>query len=92
MAYTATLIRDSGCGLDKVFHDLLRAQGAIYRHADRLCCYEGGGLSANIRGDQVLVGSSAFMNLMEVTLPQGLNIKNAVFCAIEGELALGSLP
>ncbi len=87
VAYTATLIRDSGCGLDKVFHDLLRAQGAIYRHADRLCCYEGGGLSANIRGDQVLVGSSAFMNLMEVTLPQGLNIKNAVFCAIEGELA-----
>lgn len=87
VAYTATLIRDSGSGLDKVFHDLLRAQGAIYRRADRLCCYEGGGLSANIRGDQVLVGSAAFMNLMEVALPQGLNIKNAVFCAIDGELA-----
>ena len=87
VAYAATLIRDSGCGLDKVFHDLLRSQGAIYRRADRLCCYEGGGLSANIRGDQVLVGSAAFMNLMEVALPQGLNIKNAVFCAIDGELA-----
>ena len=27
------------------------------------------------------------MNLMEVPLPQGLNVKNAVFCAIDGELA-----
>ena len=84
---TATLIRDSGSGLTKLFHDLLRAQGAIFRRADDLCCYEGGGLSANIRGEQVLVGSAAFMNLMEVRLPQGLHVKNAVFCAIDGELA-----
>lgn len=27
------------------------------------------------------------MKLMEVELPQGLHVKNAVFCAIEGELA-----
>ena len=87
VAYTATLIRDSGSGLEKLFHDLLRSQGGIFRRADRLTCYEGGGLSAVIRGDQVLVGSAAFMNLMEVELPQGLNVKNAVFCAIEGELA-----
>ena len=87
VGYTATLIRDSGCGLEKLFHDLLRTQGAIFRRADSLCCYEGGGLSANIQGDQVLVGSAAFMNLMEVPLPQGLNVKNAVFCAIDGELA-----
>ena len=33
------------------------------------------------------MGSAAFMHLMEVTLPQGLNVKNAVFCAIDGELA-----
>ena len=87
VGYTATLIRDSGSGLTKLFHDLLRAQGAIFRRAEDLCCYEGGGLSANIRGDQVLVGSAAFMNLMEVRLPQGLHVKNAVFCAIDGELA-----
>ncbi len=87
VGYTATLIRDSGSGLTKLFHDLLRSQGAIFRRAEHLCCYEGGGLSASIRGEQVLVGSAAFMNLMEVRLPQGLHVKNAVFCAIEGELA-----
>ena len=87
IGYTATLIRASGSGLDKLFGDLLRTQGAIYRQAERLCCYEGGGLSATIRSDQVLVGSAAFMKLMDVELPQGLNVKNAVFCAIDGDLA-----
>lgn len=87
VAYTATLIRASGSGLTKLFHDELRALGGLMRNAERLCCYEGGGLSANVRGDQVLVGSAAFMNLMEIPLPQGLNVKSAVFCAINGELA-----
>ena len=83
---TATLIRDAGCGLDKLFHDLLRAQGCVYRRASDFCVYEGG-LSAVIRDQLVLVGSASFMHLMEITLPQGLNVKIAVFCAIDGELA-----
>ena len=87
VAYTATLIRDSGSGLARLFQDQLRAMGGMMRNAERLCCYEGGGLSATIRGDQVLVGSASFMKLMDISLPQGLNVKNAVFCAIEGELA-----
>ena len=86
VAYTATLIVDSGSGLGRLFHDYLRSMGGLLRRAERLTCYEGG-LSANIRGDQVLVGSAAFMNLMEIPLPQGLNVKNAVFCAIDGQLA-----
>ncbi len=87
VAYTATLLRDAGSGLARLFHDQLRALGGLMRNADRLCCYEGGGLSANIRGDQVLVGSAAFMKLMDIPLPPGLNVKNAVFCAINGQLA-----
>ena len=54
---TATLIRDSGSGLDKIFHDLLRSQGCVYRRAQDLCCYEGGA-GALIRGEQVLVARS----------------------------------
>ncbi|NCB62137.1 MAG: hypothetical protein EOM52_00735 [Clostridia bacterium] len=84
---TATMIRESGCGLDKIFHDLLRTQGATYRRTEVFERHEGGGLSAVIRGEQVLVGSAAFMALMEVSLPTGLNVRNAVFCAVEGELA-----
>lgn len=86
VAVTATLIRDSGSGLDKVFHDLLRSQGAVYRRCGDFEIAEGG-LSALVRGEQILVGSASFMGLMEVPLPQGLSVKNAVFCAIDGELA-----
>ena len=67
---TATLIRDAGCGLDKLFHDLLRAQGCVYRRASDFCVYEGG-LSAVIRDQQVLVGSASFMHLMEITPAPG---------------------
>ena len=87
VAYTATLIRDSGSGLTTLFHNQLRSMGGLMRHADSLQCHEGGGLSANIRGDQVLVGSAAFMKLMKVKLPQGLNVNSAVFCAIDRQLA-----
>ena len=86
VAYTATLILESGSGLGRLFHDQLRSMDGLLRKADRLTCYEGG-LSANIRGDQVLVGSASFMSLMDISLPQGLNVKNAVFCAIDGRLA-----
>lgn len=86
ISVTATLIRHSGSGLERTFHELLHSQGAIYRKAEQVQYHEGG-ISAVIRGEQVWVGSSAFMHMMEVTLPQGLNVKNAVFCAIEGELA-----
>ena len=87
VAVCATLIRDSGSGLDKLFHDLLRSQGAVYRRSSGLQRHEGGGLSAEIRGESILVGSASFMALMEVPLPQGLNVRSAVFCAIDGELA-----
>ena len=87
IACTATLLRAAGCGLEKPFHDLLRSQGGLMRNASEFIAHEGGGLSATIRGEQVLVGSASFMQLMEVNLPTGLNVKNAVFCAIEGELA-----
>ena len=33
------------------------------------------------------MGTAAYMHLMEVTLPPGHNIKNAIFCAISGQLS-----
>lgn len=87
VAVCATLIRESGSGLDRIFHDLLRAQGAVYRRCQNFQRHEGGGLSAEIRGERILVGSASFMTLMEVPMPQGLNVRNAVFCAVNGDLA-----
>jgi len=86
VAYTATLLRVLDCGLTRPFHDLLRSQGAFYREASQVRFHEGG-VTGAIRGQEVFVGTAAFMHLMDVNMPQGLNVKHAVFCAINGELA-----
>jgi len=86
VAYTATLLRVFQCGLTRPFHDLLRAQGAFYREVSGVRHHEGG-VSGIIRNQEVLVGTASFMHLMKVPMPQGLNVKNAVFCSIGGQLA-----
>lgn len=86
VAYTATLLRVLDCGLSRPFHDLLRSQGAFYREASQVRFHEGG-VTGGIRGQEVFVGTAAFMHLMDVDMPQGLNVKHAIFCAINGQLA-----
>ena len=86
MAYTATVLRDAGGGLNLPFQDMMHSEGLLYREGDRLTAYEGGGVSEYIRGDLVLVGSASFMRLMEVDLPQDIHIKNGLYCAINGQL------
>ena len=86
VGYTATMLRLMDCGLTRPFHDLLRTHGALYREVSGLEWHEGGA-SGVIRGHEVLVGTSAYMHLMEVPLPPGHSVKNAVYCAINGQLA-----
>ena len=86
VGYTATMLAAMDCGLTRPFHDLLRAQGAGYREISGLCWGEGGA-SGIIRRQEVLVGTAAFMHMTDVALPQGHNVKNALFCAINGQLA-----
>lgn len=86
VGYTATMLRVMDCGLTRPFHDLLRTHGALYREVSGLEWHEGGA-SGVIRGQEVFVGTAAYMHLMEVPIPPGHNIKNAVFCAINGQLS-----
>lgn len=85
VGYTATMLRALNCGLARPFHDLLRTQGAFYREVSGVRPHEGG-VSGIIRNQEVLVGTAAFMHLMEVPVPQGYHVKSAVFCALDGQL------
>lgn len=85
VGYTATMLRALDCGLARPFHDLLRTQGAFYREVSGVRPHEGG-VSGIIRNQEVLVGTAAFMHLMEVPVPQGYHVKSAVFCALDGQL------
>ena len=86
IAYTSTLVRTSGCGLVKPFSDLMKAQNALYRPCTGITFHEGG-ITGVIHGQEVIVGTASFLRLMNVELPQGLHVKSALFCAIDGELA-----
>ncbi len=85
LSYTASLIRETGSGLERPFSDMLRAKSGLYRRVSRVVFHEGG-VTGVIAGQSVYVGSGAFMELMGVALPQGLNVKTAVFCAVDGRL------
>lgn len=87
IAYTGSLVVASGAGTSKIFAELMREYACSLYRVDEFSCYESGGIGAYIKGSKVWVGSAAFMNLMGIRLPQNLDIKNAVFSAIDGELA-----
>ena len=87
IAYTGSLVVASGAGTSKIFAELMREYACSLYRVEEFACYESGGIGAYIKGSKVWVGSSAFMNLMGIRLPQNLDIKNAVFSAIDGELA-----
>jgi len=87
ISYTGSMIIRSGSGLSDTFSEFMRTQRCHILPVDDFACYEGGGLSGIIGSDRVLVGSSSFMHLMGIRLQENLNIKNAVFCAINDRLS-----
>ena len=83
---TASMIQASGSGLTRLFTDLLQVQGGFFRRVDSLSQHEAGGMVANIRGDQVMIGTAGFMSVMHIPLKQGEYVKEGIFCAINGQL------
>ena len=83
--YTASLIIASGSDLSDIFGAFLNKQSLAMVKVEDFNCLEGG-VSAKIRGEEVICGSAACMNLMGVRVPQALNMKNAVFTSINNTL------
>ena len=87
IASVSSLMIASGSGLSEVFLDILQREEIAPLPVEDLTCYEGGGFGAKVGAQEIIVGSASLMNLMGVRLPQDLNLKNAVFAAVGGELA-----
>ena len=90
ISYTGSVMAASGAGLSAVFTELMRRNGCTIHRVENFSFHEGGGIEATVRGEQVYVGSSGYMNLMGIRLPRKLNAKNAVFAAINGSLWVSS--
>ena len=88
VGYAATLVKAAGGGLTDTFDKLVYSQGAKYWDSSLLAIevHEDGGYSGQIGADEVLLGTAEFMEHMEIPLPEGISVKTAAFCAINGEL------
>ena len=84
--YTASVIIESESCSARAFAELLKSQRLSALPVEDFSSYEGGGIGGSINGEAVLVGSSAFMNLMSIRVPKGMEARGAVFAAVDGEL------
>lgn len=85
LRYTASLIIASNSGLSKIFSEQISRNGLNLIRVEDFTIYEGG-IGGKIRGEHAIVGSAAFMNLMGIRIPASLNMKNAIFTAVNKRL------
>lgn len=83
----ASVIRASGSGLTYLFDKALRAQKGAYLGIERLVMQENGLMGYTTQGQLILVGNGEFMSQQAIALPQGAKGKDALFCAVGGEMA-----
>lgn len=86
VAYTGSVILATGSGLKRVFGELMRQHAAPLYQVDEFDCGTEGGICAYIQKEQVLVGSSAYMNLMGLRVPSSMEVSGAIYTAIDHEL------
>ena len=86
IGYTGSVIAASGSGLAQSFSELIRKQGYPISRVEHFAPHDGGGMTAMVNGESVYVGSTGFMNLMGIRVPQKLSTKSTVFTAINGSL------
>lgn len=87
VGYAAAVVETAGSGLVPLFREIQASQNGRHYSVETFRRYEGGGLGAEMQGDVVLMGSLAFMKLMRVRMPEGAGLKQAVYLAINSELA-----
>lgn len=86
VSYAATMARDAGCGLERLFDGLLRSEVGRYEDTVDFSFFKEGGYAATIHGESVLMGTASFMRKMEVRLPSGINLQTGVFLAVDKQL------
>ena len=83
---TGSMLLTAGTGTAPVFSELMRQQEAEAADVEDFTVGEGGA-KGTIDGTEVRVGTSGFMHLSGVKIPDRLRENNALFTAINGELA-----
>ncbi|MGI6038803.1 MAG: hypothetical protein GX257_04925 [Clostridiales bacterium] len=87
ISYSASLIAASHSGATKPFLDLLHDQAATQHKVIGFQYYENGGIGGEIGGESVIAGNATFMLRTGIRIPRDVSVKNAIYIAINHELA-----
>ena len=87
VAYAAALMEADGSGLSPIFTQLLESRSGIHLEVTQLEHHDNGGISGTVNGERVLMGSIGFLQSMDVPVPDGIRVSQAVCIAIDGQLS-----
>ena len=85
VACCTALMEAEGGGLADLFIQVLESRNGRHYDVEEFTRYDGG-IGGMVEGENVLVGSLSFLKDMEVEIPEGIRVSQAVCVAIEGEL------
>ena len=86
LSYTSSLISAAGGGLVTLFRNMLKNRGGSEYPVTEFRDYGLGGIGGAICGDAVLMGDLHFLQSMDVEIPMGTTVSQAVYVAINNEL------
>ena len=84
--YATALIAAEGAGLSPLFNHLLDSRNGRHYEVENFRAYNGG-LGGEVEGEPVLIGTHTFLKDMGVEVPEGTRVHQALYAAIDGELA-----
>ena len=84
--YTAALIQADGSGLAPLFAQLLESRNGRHYEVQELRGYHGG-IGGIVEDEAVLIGGLSFLEEMGVEVPEGIHVNQALYVAVDGELA-----
>jgi len=85
VAYGTALILADENGLAPLFEQVLESRNCHHLTPQNVQLYSGG-IGGEVRGEPVLVGNLSFLKEMNVEIPEGLRVSQAVCVAIDGIL------
>ena len=84
--YATALVVAEGAGLSALFSHLLDSRNGRHFEVENFRAYNGG-LGGEVEGEPVLIGTHTFLKDMGVEVPEGTRVQQALYAAIDGELA-----
>ena len=86
VSYTASVIFAAGGSLVSAFQKMQESRSCPVYQVTDFRDYGNGGVGAEVCGEPVLLGSLEFLQDMDVSIPEGTMVSQAVYAAIDGQL------